>query len=257
MVNVTGSWLNDLRAAAADAMHGRSRMAQIIAQTIPSDRVIFANIDFLAARMVLSDELHATAPFNAQALLTEAGRHPAIASYVANPEDRAPRRVSDVVPMSRWMQSAAYREVFHPDNSRFQLSIVTTLSPPARGSGWVLTRSMRDFSDGDVMAANALLPLLVVFEELFAHIGRQSTAPDDRAAPTAAALTPRESAVLASVGNGWTAHRISRHLGISPRTVEKHLENIYTKLGCNDRLLAVRKAESLGLLVGSGPGGTA
>ncbi|MFQ4150270.1 helix-turn-helix transcriptional regulator [Arthrobacter sp. LAPM80] len=243
MDRVTGSWLADLRTAAADAVEGRAQIARLIAKTIPTDQVIFADVDFLAAHLVLSDELNASEPFNAEVLLTQPGYHPAILSYLTDPEDRTPRRVSDVATFEHWTNSVAYREVFHAENSRYQLSMVTTLTPPANGSGWVLTRSMRDFTDDDVAAARWLLPLLVVFEELFAHVGKQRAALGGTSA-----LTPRESTILACVGKGWTALRISRHLGISPRTVEKHLENVYAKLGCNDRLLAVKKAETMGLL---------
>jgi DNA-binding NarL/FixJ family response regulator len=35
---------------------------------------------------------------------------------------------------------------------------------------------------------------------------------------------------------------------VSERTVHKHLGNVYMKLDAHDRLLAVRRAESLGLL---------
>ena len=220
-------------------------MARLIAETIPSDQVFFADVDFLSSRLVLADELNATESLNAQVMLTAPGFHPAIGSYITNPEDRTPRRVSDVVPFDHWMESVAYREVFHLENSRYQLSMVTTLTPPATGSGWVLTRSVRDFTDDDVVAAKWLLPLLVVFEELFTHVCKER---NPQLGPNR--LTRREASVLACVGEGWTALRISRHLGISPRTVEKHMENVYAKLGCNDRLLAVKKAESMGLLAG-------
>ncbi len=47
---------------------------------------------------------------------------------------------------------------------------------------------------------------------------------------------------------GYTATRIGRATGISPRTVQKHLQNAYAKLGYHDRLLAVRQAAALGLI---------
>lgn len=71
-----------------------------------------------------------------------------------------------------------------------------------------------------------------------------------RAAPerSGLGLTDRESQVLELLAQGLLATSIASHLGLSPRTVHKHLGNVYRKLGVSDRLLAVRRAEGLGLL---------
>jgi DNA-binding CsgD family transcriptional regulator len=61
-------------------------------------------------------------------------------------------------------------------------------------------------------------------------------------------LTPRELAVLKLLGDGLTAVAIAHRLRISVRTVHKHLERIYGKLGVNDRLAAVLEARRLGLV---------
>jgi len=63
-----------------------------------------------------------------------------------------------------------------------------------------------------------------------------------------AGLTPREIAVLSLLADGMTAEAIGRRLGISNRTVHKHTENLYRKLSATDRLKAVLRAQSLGLL---------
>ena len=52
-------------------------------------------------------------------------------------------------------------------------------------------------------------------------------------------LTPRESEVLLKLTSGRTARAIARELGVSERTVRKHLEHVYEKLGVHDRLGAV------------------
>ncbi|TWP53899.1 AAA family ATPase [Lentzea tibetensis] len=62
------------------------------------------------------------------------------------------------------------------------------------------------------------------------------------------ALTPRELAVVELLAQALTAEAIGRRLGISGRTVTKHLENAYRKLGATDRLNAVLKAHELGML---------
>lgn len=58
-------------------------------------------------------------------------------------------------------------------------------------------------------------------------------------------LTPRELAVLALLAEGLTAASIGRRLTIAERTVHKHLERTYIKLGVADRLGAVLRAQRL------------
>ncbi|WP_177216742.1 helix-turn-helix transcriptional regulator [Mycetocola miduiensis] len=78
------------------------------------------------------------------------------------------------------------------------------------------------------------------------------------AAADEARLTPRQVVVLSLVAQGLTSQAISWRLHISPRTVERHLQNIYTRLGVSDRISAVRLATLAGVVAassGDGPGG--
>lgn len=51
-------------------------------------------------------------------------------------------------------------------------------------------------------------------------------------------LTPRELEVLQLVVSGYTNKAIAVTIGISEKTVEFHLDNIYSKLGVRTRLMA-------------------
>jgi DNA-binding NarL/FixJ family response regulator len=62
------------------------------------------------------------------------------------------------------------------------------------------------------------------------------------------AVTDRELAVLGLMADGMIAAAIARRLGISPRTVSKHIENIYRKLGAHDRTTAVLRSQAMGFL---------
>jgi DNA-binding CsgD family transcriptional regulator len=55
------------------------------------------------------------------------------------------------------------------------------------------------------------------------------------AGDAAGVLTRREEAVLRSVATGMSDKQAARVLGVSPRTVGKHLEHIYAKLGVAGR----------------------
>lgn len=58
-------------------------------------------------------------------------------------------------------------------------------------------------------------------------------------------LTPRESDVLAWLSKGKTNRDIAQILGMSPRTVNKHLEHIFVKLGVETRSAAAVVASTL------------
>src|ERR1700730_4601427 len=59
-------------------------------------------------------------------------------------------------------------------------------------------------------------------------------------------LTTREGEVLSWLSKGKTKRDIAQILGLSPRTVDKHLEQIYAKLGVENRTAAAAIATSTG-----------
>lgn len=61
-------------------------------------------------------------------------------------------------------------------------------------------------------------------------------------------LTPRELEILAYVSYGLTVKQVATRLGLSPRTVETHIGKLYKKLGVSNRVQAVSRAASLGLI---------
>jgi DNA-binding CsgD family transcriptional regulator len=56
-------------------------------------------------------------------------------------------------------------------------------------------------------------------------------------------LTPREREVLDWVAAGKTNRDIAVILGASPRTIEKHLERVFEKLGVETRTAAVMRSQ--------------
>jgi DNA-binding CsgD family transcriptional regulator len=107
---------------------------------------------------------------------------------------------------------------------------------------FVLARTGTDFDDEDVRIARSLQPLLMLLDR---HVDAQGQlGPDARAS----GLSGRELAVLRLLADGGSASSIGHALGISPRTVHKHVERVYRKLGVSERVTAVRLAEQLGLV---------
>ena len=134
-------------------------------------------------------------------------------------------------------QYAPLREHLVGTSLQEQLSIPCRVS---RSSTWafVLGRADTDYDDATLAHARRIQPLL----ELLARQGSLGIAD-----PRSPCLTARETAVLHLLMCGLTAEGIARRLGTSPRTVHKHLEHVYRKLGVTDRLSAFRAAQAAGL----------
>jgi len=65
---------------------------------------------------------------------------------------------------------------------------------------------------------------------------------------TSANLTPRELEVLCLVASGMSNQEIARSLTLSIRTVERHVENTYSKLRVKSRVQATAYALGRGLV---------
>lgn len=142
-----------------------------------------------------------------------------------------PLRSSDLQSRAARHRMGAYAEVYRPLGAEYQLAMAfpAGYGPGGRRSVCLaVNRSGGDFSDVDLEAA-ALLR------------GRLSRTFDRLAPPppaVASGVTPRECAVLDLLARGLTDQQISHRLGISPRTVDKHLEHAYPKLGVHGRVHA-------------------
>ena len=54
-----------------------------------------------------------------------------------------------------------------------------------------------------------------------------------------AALTPREREVIALSAEGLTAQQVGDQLGVTPRTVHQHMDNVADKMGTGNRVHTV------------------
>jgi DNA-binding CsgD family transcriptional regulator len=173
--------------------------------------------------------------------------HPIVVHRRAHPDSEPVLRLSDCISHRAFRSSRVYHELFVPIGARYQLAITTADDPS--NVGWAINRSTRDFTDADLQHARHLQPLLALLDTIYSSspIRRTDSAHTDEARKRAH-LTVRELDVLTLLADGLSAQQIARLNRISVRTVRKHLENIYEKLECHDRLLAVNKARQLELL---------
>ena len=80
---------------------------------------------------------------------------------------------------------------------------------------------------------------------LLYRLACRAEAPAPAASPPPG-LTPREGDVMRWLSCGKTDAEIAALLQISPRTVHKHLEHVYVKLGVETRTAAVMRALGMG-----------
>ena len=114
----------------------------------------------------------------------------------------------------------------------------------AGASGYVL----KTVADRDLVAAcrAALRGETFLYPDVVRSLLREHLARGGRGSP--GELTPREQEVVKLIAEAHTSEQIARELVISPRTVERHRENILSKLGMRDRVELTRYAIRQGLV---------
>lgn len=123
---------------------------------------------------------------------------------------------------------------------------------PARVTNWLerhMHASVRSAADEiplDVPSGAVKLRLCYVSQlatdELLLRLIQGDITNDNVVLETKLQLTPRESEVLMWVARGKSNRDIAEILKLSPRTVNKHLEQIYAKLGVENRASAAALA---------------
>ncbi len=108
--------------------------------------------------------------------------------------------------------------------------------------GWIVARVEQPFRQQELDIADVLVHGIRAQASVVPAVRLARPAPGTG---DAIALTAREREILDLVGQGLTAAAIGRRIGISVRTVHKHLQHTYAKLGCNDRLSAIIRIGSL------------
>jgi DNA-binding CsgD family transcriptional regulator len=169
----------------------------------------------------------------------------------------APTTIAALVgDQSAWRRSAGFA-VLRDDFGCTEGAIVPVLTTASRVRMIGLVRNAA-FSDRELDQLKVAQRPLVALDR---HL-RQVTPPRERAFTTVVApdeasvasgfqLTRREFEVLELLAQGLLARAIASQLSVSQRTVHSHLASLYRKLGTHDRLVAVTRAQSVGLLAGA------
>ena len=197
-------------------------------------------------RNVVSDIPGAIAKRDLDAFNRYFAAHPLVLEHGHNSQART-RRISDLLPEREFRRTPLYDEYYRAVGIDYVMALPVHVHGDSLVS-FVFNRQDRDFTDRDRACAEAIRPLLGdlyrmsrALEDARAAWGVPSSRPP---APPGMALTDREQEVLRWLASGKTDKDIAEILGISPRTVHKHLQRIYEKLGVETRTAAVMRLVS-------------
>jgi DNA-binding CsgD family transcriptional regulator len=173
--------------------------------------------------------------------------------HYARHRDPAPRTLDEVADEYRWRTAARF------DRMRRQFAGAGhhLMAPLAHSAASVrlfgVGRPDRNFTMAEQHHAGRLQSVLAALDRHQRTISAwRATAlrdrPDRQRLVGDHGITPRELAVLSLFAEGLSLGVTARRLGISPRTVAKHQENLQRKLTTSDRLNTVLRAQRLGLI---------
>jgi DNA-binding CsgD family transcriptional regulator len=215
---------------AADRDALRRGAVDALAPLLPCDHVLWGELDPRGTPVaaVTSDRRE----IDLAAFAPHAATHPLIAHH-ARTGDPGPLRLSDFATPRALRRLGVWADFYRPLGVDRALCVAL----PSLGScavGIAFHRAGRDFDDDERELLARVRPAL----SAALRGARAWTAADDDG------LTGREGEILRLLTRGASNCEIAHELAISPRTVEKHLEHVYRKLGVTGRYAAMASARS-------------
>jgi DNA-binding CsgD family transcriptional regulator len=207
----------------------RVRAVDALAALLPCDHVLWGELDMRSmapVAAVTSDRAHV----DLAAFGRHAATHPLVAHHLRTGEP-GPLRLSDFAGARALRRLGVWADFYRPLDIRYALCVAL----PAIGSvgvGVAFHRARRDFDDEERLLLARVRPALAIAVR---HAS---------AAEMPVTLTTREAQVLRLVALGASNGEVALALHISPRTVEKHLEHVYRKLGVSGRYAAIASSRS-------------
>ena len=184
-------------------------------------------------RSVVSNQPGAISRREIEAFDRHFHEHPLVREHGSNP-GAVTKRIADLLPEAEFQRTPLYNDYYR------RIRIAHVMAVPIHVDrrflvSFVLNRGKHGFSDRDRACVELIRP----------HLGNFYRLSGAQWAPAALRLTARERDVLRWLGAGKTDRDIGSILGISPRTVHKHLQHLYEKLGVETRTAAVVRALAL------------
>lgn len=160
--------------------------------------------------------------------------------------DGRPYRFSDVAGRAELEATDLYQKVYEPLGIHNQIA----MSLPGKGDrvlAVAMSRGADDFTDSERELLSRARPYLIqAYSNAIAYSGPERDSPRGMAdALGAVGLTGREADVVCLIATGRSNSAAADALAISERTVQKHLERAYRKLGVANRTEAADRAWEL------------
>ena len=215
----------------------RAAVPQILLKLIPADAFVWGQcaLDVVTQRATLLDCVASDPSCELVVRQLPGFRfmdHPFF-QFVARTGDRTALKISDFLTLREFRDSAWYQECHRPCGVERQLA--GTVEGPGLATLNFVNRR-RDFTERDRAILNLLRPHFDQAQRNAAIFSSTATA---RARPLAEYhLTRREFEVASWLSQGKTNPEIGVILGLSTRTVEKHMERILQKFGVENRATA-------------------
>ncbi|HMM97354.1 helix-turn-helix transcriptional regulator [Phycicoccus sp.] len=207
-------------AEAPDLASLRERMLLGVRSLVPCDVAILNEVDPRTGHWDVSgDPADVLFPEYVEVLLRHTERHPLMRHQLRTGDGRA-RTISDFTTRRGFLRQDTEDSVY----SRIGLEDTLAIAFPGMHDvvGIALSDRWERFGDRDRAVLDLIRP----------HLGLAWRA------VSAGPLTPRELEVLRLVADGRTDGQIATALRIRRRTVSKHLEHVYEKLGVQSRTAA-------------------
>ncbi len=230
--------LEELRQGLLEALH----------RVLPSDYVSLNEVGPTPETMVAIIEPHQ--PASQFVTWAAHGHENPILQHYLKTGDGGALRFSDVISREELHELALYRELYEPMGVEHQLAF-TLPGGPGRVLAIALSRRDRDYTDSERAFINRARPFLIqayINALAFESVRAGDVGPRDEHIVDGlltAGLTGREAEVVRLVALGGSNQHIAAELGISYRTVGKHLEHGFRKLGVGDRSTAAGRAWEL------------
>jgi len=218
--------ISALKDAGSFARHVVNGLPQLVASELTTLSVCDLRS---GVRRVISSQDNAISCEDQQTFNRLMGQHPLVRYHSRHPDGGA-WRISDSLSMQAFRRNPLYADYYQ------RIGIDHVIAVPIISSrrlvmSFVLNRARRDFSDSECQLLNRMQPALANLYRVSSMAARVNEGPVDT-------LTPREAEVLRWVAAGKSDTQIAAILRLSVRTVQKHLENSYVKLGVENRTAA-------------------
>jgi len=232
--------LGDIADGAASGAQFAMAGVDVLSRLVRSDLTTLSCCDLRSARrVVVGMPAGAVGAEERAAFDRHFHEHPLV-RYHAIERGTHAHRISDSLSQARFRQTALYNDYYR------RVGLSHAMALPIRVGGhelvsFVLNRQGVDFDDRELALVDCLRkPLAGLYDRVRA--AERSEPEFDEARLARLGLTRRQGEVMRWVAAGKTDKDVAAILRLSPRTVHKHLQQIYAKLGVETRTAAVMRA---------------